>query len=165
MATYCPLCMSRDRTREFDMSDPDRPRWRCDDESHGAQGFVWVAATEGTSGTRRRASDTSGGSGSAVSEFGEKLVACIPTGEAFVSYGFVEDRFFELWPEDAGLLLDRYGHVWRGGAERSGGYTMSMYLAHRLSELERAGLVEHVEGEPDERWPHLSTISHWRLSQ
>jgi hypothetical protein len=146
-------------------SDSEEHELVCMDSSHGADGFRWTPATTPdkprTGG--RRAKPT--GSDSPVSDIEEKLLSCIPQGTDFTPYGAVEDRFFELWPDDADTLLAKYGHMWRGDEQRSGTYTMSMYLAHRLSSIERQGLAEHIDGPSDERWAHLATFSYWRLPQ
>jgi hypothetical protein len=144
----------------------DSAEWTCMDSTHGEEGFTWVSKSGQTKGPATSRRGTTGRSQSVVSDIGEKLLSCIPPGPEHVPYVTVEDRFFELWPEDADALLQKYGHMWRNEGVRTGRYTMSMYLAHRLSNLERQGLAEHVNAKPDPMFNyHLTEYSWWRLPQ
>ena len=77
------------------------------------------------------------------------------------SYGAVEDRFFERYPADAAALQERYGHRWREGKKSANQFSMSSYLAARLSELANEQLLVKTFGRAEGEWSYNSVISHW----
>ncbi len=98
-------------------------------------------------------------------DLGNKLLACIEPDADFIPYGTVEDRFFELYPEAAQTLLRKYKHRWRDPRFRSSGHSMSVYLAHRLGDLEREGFLEQKKGPGEGQWADNKNISHWRTAR
>ena len=69
----------------------------------------------------------------------DKLLECLAPGEDYVAYGVVEDRFCEMFPDEAHVLLDEKGHVWRDPSHRSTKTSMSRYLAQCLSRTGHQG--------------------------
>jgi hypothetical protein len=80
------------------------------------------------------------------------------------AYGEVEDRFIERYPADASLLRERYGHRWRDGKRSVNQYTMPVYLAARLRDLSKEGLVELSWGPAEDPWSYNGFISYWARS-
>jgi hypothetical protein len=64
---------------------------------------------------------------------------------------------------DATTLLHRYGHKFRDPEHPSGRYSMSVYLASRLKELEREEHLDLVFRPATKAWAYNGDISHWRL--
>jgi hypothetical protein len=158
MPAFCPLCASDDRT-ETHKADDGTPFAVCLHPSHGRDGYLWEP-TSSSAGTSHR----SGGLGAEIDVW-DKLISCFESDEDFISYGQVEDRFFARYPADASLLRHRYGHRWRDPEHRSGQYSMSAYLALRLRELEKDGLLELEWGPATGPWAYNEIISQWRVSR
>jgi hypothetical protein len=77
------------------------------------------------------------------------------------SYGEVEDRFFILYPTEANLLHERYGHRWRDGNKSANQFSMSVYLAGRLRELATEEAVDLTWGPAEGPWSYNGIISYW----
>ena len=132
----------------------------CHHPTHGQDGYLWEPTTSRTATPDR--SSESGGLGAEL-EIWDKLLTCFESGEGFISYGEVEDRFIARYPPEATLLLHRYGHRWRDPEHRSGQYSMSAYLALRLRDLEKDDLLELEWGPAKGPWAYNEIISQWRL--
>jgi hypothetical protein len=166
MTRYCPLCINVvDEQVTITASGLEERVFVCMDSSHGAEGYPLPAMptrdTPRSDGRRARQARSE----PPVSDIEEKLLACIPQGPDFTPYGAVEDRFFELWPDDADTLMMKYGHKWRGDGQVRGAKSTSQYLVGRLSSIKRQGLAEHIDGPAVDPWTHLPKYSHWRLPQ
>jgi hypothetical protein len=74
----------------------------------------------------------------------------------------VEDRLFESYPTEAGVLQERYGHRWREGKRSVNEFSMSAYLAARLSELADEKLLIKTFGPAEGPWAYNGIISHWQ---
>src|SRR5690606_36215061 len=158
MIAFCPLCSSDEYT-SLD-TDPDGKQFaQCSNaKEHGADGYAWIPSSPSGSerGTR------SDGLGIELGVW-DKLLECVPTDGEFHSYGEVEDTFFALYPREASTLQNRYGHRWREGAKSDGTYSMSVYLALRLSELRREGVLEATWLPAGGELAYNDVISHWRV--
>jgi hypothetical protein len=156
MPHLCPLCATDDHTTSRRTKDGVR-FVVCADSSHGDDGFVWEPSPPG----RSRRGDGLG------AELGiwNKLLELLDPAEDFVPYGVVEDRLFEQYPNDARLLLHRYGHKFRDPEHPSTQYSMSAYLASRLRELHQEGALELRWDAATGPWEHNGVISHWRLAR
>lgn len=158
MIAFCPLCSSDEYT-SLD-TDPDGKQFaQCSNaKEHGADGYAWIPSSPSGSerGTR------SDGLGIELGVW-DKLLECVPTDGEFHSYGEVEDTFFALYPREVSTLQNRYGHRWREGAKSDGTYSMSVYLALRLSELRREGVLEATWLPAEGEWAYNGVISHWRV--
>lgn len=80
---------------------------------------------------------------------------------ALTPYGVVEDGVFELYPREAGILQERYGHRWRDGRKSVNQFSMSVYLATRLSELADEKLLIKTFGPAEGPWSYNGIISYW----
>lgn len=76
----------------------------CTHPNHGEAGYVWEPHVPGAGHSR-----TSEGIGAEIGVW-NKLLKLFEPGEGFVSYGVVEDRLLERYPDEFTLLLHRYGH-------------------------------------------------------
>ena len=90
----------------------------------------------------------------------DKLLEVVEGGE-LQSYGLVEDRFVERFPEETRILAERFGHRWRFPDHPSTQYSMSAYLS-RLKELEREGELDLSWDKAEGEWSHNGRISQWR---
>lgn len=104
---------------------------------HGTDGYAWELP-ETSKPVRGTRSDGLG----AELDIWDKLLACVPSDGEFHSYGDVEDELFARFPMEAQLLQNRYGHRWREGKKSDSVYSMSVYLALRLSDLRREGVLD-----------------------
>ena len=164
MPAFCPLCAGDEFTETHKADDATRFAI-CLYPSHGQDGYIWEPTTAGgeRSTSSAEASSRSVGLGAEL-EVWDKLLSCLDPDEGFVSYGGVEDRFIDRYPPEASLLLDRYGHRFRGPDHRSGRYSMSTYLALRLRDLEKDGLLELEWGPAPGQWAYKEVVSYWRLA-
>jgi len=152
----CPLCVFDEYTTED--RTPDGVRFgSCTNPEHGAEPFVWEVSVRSSRGRRNRE-----GIGADLGVW-DKLLTCVVPGEKAVSYGVVEDRFFARYPDEAKTLLLAYGHRWRDPQHPSSQFSMSTYLATRLSELADEGHLEKTWGPAEGPWAHNPTISWWRV--
>ena len=155
MPALCPLCVFDDYTTEGRTEDGIR-YVTCSNPDHGVEPYVW----EPTETKYRRSRDGIG----ADLDVWNKLLDCLSLGEPAVSYGVVEDRFFDRSPDEAMTLLLAYGHKWRDPDHPSGQYSMSSYLASRLSELADEGALVKTFEKAEGKWAYNVVISHWRLA-
>jgi hypothetical protein len=153
MPVLCPLCVLDDYTQTHDRDD-GITYVVCLNGSHGPDGFVW----EPTPPPGR--SHRSDGLGAELAIW-DKLLEVVEAGE-FQSYGLVEDRFVERFPEETRILAEKFGHRWRFPEHPSTQYSMSAYLASRLKELEREGHLELSWDQAEGEWSHNGIISQWR---
>jgi hypothetical protein len=121
---------------------------------HGVDGYRWNPTPLNRKGPSR------GGLGAEL-DIWDKLLECIPADGVTHPYGEVEDQLFERYPVDATLLQERFGHVWREGKRSENQYTMSVYLALRLSELAKEGAVDLSWGPAEGPWAYNGTYSYW----
>lgn len=127
----------------------------CIDRSHGSEPYVWEPPP--APGRYQRGD----GLGSEL-DIWDKVMECVPSDGAVHPYGEVEERFIERYPTEARTLLRRYGHRWKYPEHRAGQYSMSSYLAARLKELDKEGLLELTWGPALGEWSYNNVISHWR---
>jgi hypothetical protein len=154
MPAFCPLCASDDHTT--DLTTPDgQVLALCTDRSHGVDGFTWDPAPP------HRANLRSDGIGAEL-DIWDKLLECVPTDGQPHSYGDVENRLFQLYPVEAEVLQNRYGHKWREGKKLGSNYSMSAYLALRLRELEKEGHLRLTWDAATGPWAYNEVISHWQ---
>jgi hypothetical protein len=153
MPVLCPLCV-RDENTKLHQRDDGITYGVCLDRSHGPDGFVW----EPTPPPGR--SFRSDGLGADLAIW-DKLLEVVEAGE-YQSYGLVEDRFVERFPEETRILAERFGHRWRFPEHPSTQYSMSAYLASRLKELEREGELDLSWDRAEGEWSHNGIISQWR---
>ena len=156
MPAFCPLCASDELTEEGRTAD-GRPFGLCREPDHGADGFVWEMWQPPTGNVR------GDGLGAELGVW-DKLLDCIPATAEFVSYGAVEDSFIDRYPAEAKELLNRYGHRWRDSPVQTAHYSMSVYLACRLKDLQREGFLDQREGPAEGPWAYNGIISWWRKS-
>lgn len=155
MPALCPLCVLDEYTSESRTDDGIRFAV-CTNSEHGSDPFVWEVGEPGRRGRR-------GGEGiGADLGIWDKLLTCVVPGEPPVAYGVVEDRFFDPYPDEAAVLLARYGHRWRDPDHRSDRFSMSSYLATRLSELSDEGHLKKTWGPAEGPWAYNGTISWWQ---
>ena len=152
MPGYCSLCASDEFTSER-ATDDGRLFAVCSARYHGTEPYVWEPTP-----TQRR-STRGDGLGNELGIW-DKLLECVPAGGPH-SYGVVEDRFFELYPNEAAALQERYGHRWREGRKSASQFSMSVYLAARLSELADEGLLAKTFAPAESPWAYNGIISHW----
>ena len=157
MPALCPLCVLDEYTAT-DRTADGVAFGSCSNPEHGGEPFVWEVTEHARKGVRAR-----DGIGADLGVW-DKLLQCVHEGEPAVAYGTVEDRLFERFPDEAASLLQAYGHRWRDPEHRSGRFSMSAYLATRLSELAEEGLLEKTWGPAEGQWAHNSVISYWRLA-
>ena len=153
MPVLCPLCARDDDTQTHRRDDGIKFAV-CLDRSHGPEGFVWEPTPPPGRSMR------SEGLGSELGIW-DKLLEVVGPGE-FQSYGVVEDRFVERFPEETRILAERFGHRWRFPDHPSSQYSMSAYLASRLKELEREGHLDLKWDKAEGQWAHNGIISQWR---
>lgn len=135
MLAFCPLCAS-DEQSSFGVATDGRPFAVCENErEHGSDGFVWEPTELKAAGSLWR-----DGLGYELGIW-DKLLECVPGDGGFHSYGDVEDIFFNRYPNEANRLQSLYGHRWRDGPKSTNQYSMSGYLASRLRELEKGGML------------------------
>lgn len=155
MPAFCPLCASDDYTT--DVATPDGESLaHCADRSHGLDGFTWDPTPPKPTNVR------SDGIGAEL-DIWDKLLECVPADGDPHSYGEVEDRLFSMYPAEAATLQNRYGHKWRDGNKSEGRYSMSVYLALRLRELEKEGHLALSWGPATGPWAYNEIISHWKM--
>ena len=153
MPAFCSLCVSDEYTTEGVTDDGRRFIVCANTREHGPNGYVWEPVPEKPARLR-------GDGLGADLDIWDKLLECVPPDGIAHSYGDIEDIFFERYPDDAGVLQDRYGHAWREG-KRSGQYSMSSYLSGRLGELAKEGSLEVAWGPAEGPWAYNGRISHW----
>lgn len=153
MPAYCPLCASDERTTEG-VADDGRSFAVCAARDHGEDGYVWEP-------TPPRGATTRGDGLGADLEIWDKLLECVPSDGIPHAYGDVEDAFFKRYPADASLLQERYGHRWRDGKKSVNSFSMSVYLAARLSELAGEKLLVKTFGPAEGPWAYNGIISYW----
>lgn len=156
MIPFCPLCASEDHTSS-DVAEDGRVFVVCRSRDHGDEGFVWEP-------TRPDARSRRGDGLGAELDIWDKLLGCVPADGVAHPYGEVEDRFIEAYPNEAGVVWERYGHRWREGKRSVNQFSMSAYLAARLSELFDEKLLLKTQGPATGPWVHLSEISYWTRS-
>jgi hypothetical protein len=154
MPAFCSLCVSDEYTSEGVEPDGQKYVFCANVREHGADGYRWNPTVVSPKGASR------GGLGAEL-DIWDKLLDCIPSDGTPHSYGEVEDQLFESYPADAALLQERFGHVWRGGKRSENQYSMSVYLALRLSELAREGSVALTWGPAEGPWAYNGTYSYW----
>ena len=93
-------------------------------------------------------------------EIWDKLLDCVPSGDAH-SYGVVEDQLFDRYPAEAAAVQERYGRRWREGKKSENQFSMSAYLAARLSELAEEKLLFKTFGAAEGPWSYNGIISYW----
>jgi hypothetical protein len=154
MPAFCPLCASDENTVE-EITEDGRMFAVCSDASeHGVDGFVWEPTPTKLSNTR------GDGLGNEL-EIWDKLLECVPVDGSSHPYGDVEGRLFERYPGEARVLQERYGHRWREGKKSVNQFSMSVYLAARLSELADEKLLIKTYGPAEGPWSYNGIISHW----
>lgn len=158
MPALCPLCALDEYTSV--QTDPDGKKYVVcrNSRQHGLDGYVWEQPAEARDG---RAGTRADGLGIELGIW-EKLLECVPSDGKSHSYGDVEDAFIARFPAEAATLQSRYGHRWRDGRKSDGTYSMSVYLALRLIELRREGLLEAQWLPAEGEWAYNGVISHWR---
>lgn len=156
MLAFCPLCASDEWTTHSVAGDGRRFAICENDREHGPDGYVWEPSDQKSSGAHR-----SDGLGHELGIW-DKLLDCIPDDEAFHSYGDVEDAFFDRYRSEAHRLQSLYGHRWRDGQKSKNQYSMSVYLALRLRELEKEQLLDVAWLPAEGEWAYNGIISHWR---
>jgi hypothetical protein len=149
---FCPLCAS-DELTSSDTTEDGREFAVCMANVHGEDGYVWEP-------TPSRALSTRGDGLGFELDIWDKLLECVPA-EGTHSYGAAEDRFFERYPTDAAALQERYGHRWREGKKPVNQFSMSSYLAARLTELANEKLLVKTFGPAEGEWSYNGVISHW----
>ena len=149
---FCPLCASDERT-SIESADDGREFAVCMAKAHGENGWVWEA-------TPRRTHSRRGDGLGLQLDIWDKLLECVPA-EGTHSYGVVEDMFFERYPGDAVTLQERYGLRWRDGNKPANQFSMSSYLAARLSELADEQILVKTFGPAEGEWSYNGAISHW----
>ena len=157
MPHLCPLCATDDYTSESRTDDGVR-FVVCTDRSHGPDGYVWEPSPP--PGRSQRGD----GLGAELGIW-DKLLELFSSEEDYIPYGEVEDRLFDRYPEEAGTLLQRYGHKFRDPDHPSSQYSMSAYLASRLRELANEGHLQLTWRQATGPWAHNGVISHWRMTQ
>lgn len=153
MPAFCPLCASDEETRE-EHSDDGRSFAVCEAKYHGTEPFVWEPTQQQRSRTR------GDGLGNEL-DIWEKLLECVPADGSVHAYGDVEDRLFANYPADAAALQNRYGHRWRDGNKSTNQFSMSVYLAARLSELADEKLLIKTYAPAAGPWSYNGIISQW----
>lgn len=153
MVDFCPLCASDERT-EAALAEDGRTFVVCSHPDHGEGGYVWEPTPERKAGPR---SDGLGGE----LDIWDKLLECVPADGKTYSFGEVEDRLIGRYPSEARTIQDRYGHRWREGKRSTNQFTMSAYLAARLSELAGEGLLVKSFGPAEGPWSYNTIISYW----
>ena len=149
---FCPLCAS-DELTSSDTAEDGREFAVCMAKAHGEDGYVWEPTP--SRGISRR------GDGLGLElNIWDKLLECVPA-EGTHTYGDVENQFFERYPVDAAALQDRYGHRWSDDKKSANQFSMSSYLAARLSELADEQLAVKTFGPAEGEWSYNSVISHW----
>lgn len=154
MVPFCSLCVSEDWA-SFEETEDGRRFAVCRSKNHGEEGYVWEPTDERSGRTR------GDGLGSEL-DIWDKLLDCVLSDGAIHSYGEVEDRFIELYPAEAAVVWERYGHRWRDGKRSQNSFSMSAYLAARLSELASEGHLEKTFGPAEGPWSYNGVISHWQ---
>ncbi len=154
MPVFCSLCVSDEYTTDGVTEDGRRFVVCSNTREHGADGYVWEPAEE------KKGRSRGDGLGAEL-DIWDKLLECIPPDGEAHSYGEVEDRFFERYPDDAALLQARYGHRWREGNPSTNQFSMSAYLAGRLRDLAREEAVQLSWGPAEGPWAYNGVISYW----
>ena len=152
MPAYCSLCASDEHVSEQKTED-GRVYATCSARYHGAEPYVWEPTLTQRQGTR------GDGLGNELGIW-DKLLECVPA-DGPHPYGLVEDQLFGLYPEQAKVLQERYGHRWRGGKKSENQFSMSAYLAARLSELADEELLIKSFAPAEGEWAYNGIISHW----
>jgi len=152
-AGLLPLCASDEHTSEGTTDDGRGSALCSNPREHGHDGFVWEP-------TRMKKSRNRGDGLGAELDIWDKLLECIPADGVAHSYGD-EERFFERYPAEASLLQERYGHRWREGKKSVNQFSMSAFLAGRLSELSDEGAVAKTWAPAERPWAYDGVISHW----
>lgn len=154
MPAFCPLCASDERTTEEHTADGRRFAV-CEANYHGTEPYVWETTPPERSRTR------CDGLGSDL-DIWDKLFECVPADGAIHSYGDLEDIFFAHYSRDAAVLQERCGHRWRDGKKSESQFSMSVYLAARLSELADEGLLVKSFAAAEGPWAYNGIIFHWK---
>lgn len=154
MPAYCSLCASDEYMSERETGD-GRKFAVCSANYHGAEPYVWETTPAQRTKTR------GDGLGNEL-DIWDELLECVPSDGRAHSYGAVEDRLFELYPADAAVLQERYGHRSREGKKSENQFSMSVYLAARLSELADEKLLIKTFGPAEGPWSYNGIISHWK---
>jgi len=156
MIAFCPLCASDERTTQSTTEDGRRFAV-CAHPDHGAEGFVWDPFIEARNSSR-------GDGLGAELDIWDKLLECVPADGETHPYGAVEDRLIERYPAESAVVQERYGHRWRDGKKSVNQFSMSAYLAARLSELADEGVLVKTFGPATGPWAYNSVISYWKRS-
>ena len=154
MPALCPLCVRDDLTTE-QTTDDGRRFVVCSAKEHGGDGYVWEP-------TPPPAKTMRGDGLGAELDIWDKLLECVPADGKEHPYGAVEDRLFERYSGETAMLQERYGHRWREGNKSANQFSMSVYLAARLSELAGEGLLVKTYGPAEGPWVYNGIISHWQ---
>lgn len=149
---FCPLCASDENT-SVETAEDGREFAVCIARDHGDGGYVWEPSPS------HRGSRRGDGLGIELAIW-DKLIECVPA-KGTHPYGVVEDLFFERYPADAAALQERYGHRWREGTKPGNQFSMSSYLAARLSELADEQQLVKTFGPAEGPWSYNGVISHW----
>jgi hypothetical protein len=153
MPAFCPICARDEETEEGRLDEGTR-YGLCRSRDHGPEPYVWEITRPGVS---FRSSEGIG----ADLDIWDKLLECVESAD-FVPYGTVEERFIAKFPEEAQTLAERFGHRWRPEYPKSTQFSMSAYLAARLRELAKEGLLKLDWGPAEGPWSYNETISWWR---
>ena len=153
MPAYCSLCASDDYTSERE-TDDGRVFAVCSARYHGTEPYVWEPTPTLSRNTR------GDGLGSELGIW-DKLLECVPAGGPH-SYGIVEGRLFELYPNEAAGLQERYGHRWRDGRKSQSRFSMSVVPGRTSQRTRRRGLLAKSFAPADGPWAYNGIISHWK---
>ncbi|MDP2623973.1 MAG: hypothetical protein Q8Q29_09260 [Actinomycetota bacterium] len=156
MPVLCPLC-ARNNDTQTHWRDDGIKFAVCLDRSHGPEGFVWEPTPPPGRSMR------SEGLGSELGVW-DKLLEVVEPGE-FQSYGVVEDRFVERFPEETLILAERFGHRWRFPEHPSSQYSMSAYPIVIGQQFVRVDLRQSTQvllffSDPVEKLADPSRIDH-----
>ena len=154
MPFFCPLCALDENTTASAAAD-GRVFVVCTTREHGVEGYVWEPTPE-------RRSPTRGDGLGAELDIWDKLLECVPSDARAHSYGEVESVLIDRYPKETASLQDRYGHRWREGKRSTNQFSMSAYLAARLSELADEGLLIKTFAPAEPPWDYNAVISHWQ---
>ena len=156
VAIFCGVCASEDYTSTEELDDGTE-YYVCASSFHPVPRIWEPPARSGIQLGRS-------GIGDELTIWG-KLYESVPEGPDFVPYGEVEDALAEQYPEALHALIREYGHRWRDPDNPSGRYSASVYLAARLGELAREGLLEQKSGPATGPWAYNGTYEWWRRKQ
>lgn len=85
------------------------------------------------------------------------LPTLITPGQPWREWGIIEHLFHLADPDLYTLLYENYGHVTQGPRR----YSVSSYLARRMSDVATRGAIAFVNGRGTGRWDYNTSISYW----